>query len=70
VVNRGLRQHAVVLELALAERRSVGGDDNQLGFARTEGLDGRLVAQSDCSESMVRKCENLNHGELSRRPRG
>lgn len=44
----GLRQHAVVLELALAERRSVSGDDDQLGLAGAEALEGGLVAESDC----------------------
>jgi hypothetical protein len=33
VVNRGLGKHSVVLELTLAERRSVGSDDDQLGLA-------------------------------------
>jgi len=49
VVDRGLAQHGVVLELTLTERRSVGGNDDQLGLAGAEGLDGRLVAQGDCS---------------------
>lgn len=39
--------HSVVLELTLTERRSVGGNDNQLGFAGAQALDGRLVPQSD-----------------------
>ena len=33
VVNRGLGEHSVVLELTLTERRSVGSDDDQLGLA-------------------------------------
>ena len=33
VVDGSLGEHGVVLELTLAERRSVGGDDNQLGLA-------------------------------------
>lgn len=47
VVNRGLGQHAVVLQLGLAERRSVAGNDDQLGLAGAEALQGGLVAQSD-----------------------
>lgn len=42
-----LGKHGVVLELRLAERGSVGGDDDELGLAVTEGLQGRLVSQSD-----------------------
>lgn len=33
VVNWSLGEHSVVLELRLAEGRSVGGNDNQLGLA-------------------------------------
>ena len=33
VVNGSLGEHSVVLELRLAEGRSVGGNDNQLGLA-------------------------------------
>lgn len=33
VVNGSLSEHSVVLELRLAEGRSVGGNDNQLGLA-------------------------------------
>ena len=44
----GLGQHAVVLELGLAERRSVASNDDELGLARAEGLEGRLVAEGDC----------------------
>lgn len=44
VVDGGLGHHAVVLELALAERRSVGGDEDELGFAGAEGLQCRLIA--------------------------
>lgn len=47
VVDGGLGQHAVVLELTLAERRSVASNDDQLGLARAEALEGRLVAQRD-----------------------
>ena len=47
VVDRSLRQHAVVLKLTLAERRCVASDDDQLGLSRAEALEGRLVAQRD-----------------------
>ena len=47
VVDGGLGQHAVVLELTLSERRSVASDDDQLGLAGSEALKSRLVTQSD-----------------------
>lgn len=37
------------LELTLAERGGVAGNDDQLGLSRPEGLEGRLVTQSDLS---------------------
>lgn len=46
-MDAGLAEHAVVLELRLAERRRVAGDDNKLGLAGSEGLEGALVAESD-----------------------
>ena len=46
-MNGGLGKHAVVLELALAERRSVASDDDELGLAGAEGLEGGLVTKSD-----------------------
>jgi hypothetical protein len=49
VVNLGLGQHRVVLEFTLAERRSVSGDDDELGLARAELLEGRLISESDCN---------------------
>lgn len=47
VVDRGLGQHAVVLELALAERGSVASDDDELGLAGAKALEGGLVAEGD-----------------------
>jgi hypothetical protein len=47
VVDGGLGQHAVVLELRLAERRSVASNDDELGLAGSEALEGRLVTKSD-----------------------
>lgn len=49
VVDGGLGQHGVVLELRLAQRGGVAGNDDELGLASTEGLESRLVAQSDLS---------------------
>lgn len=47
VVDGGLGQHAVVLELRLSERRSVSSNDDELGLAGSEALEGRLVSKSD-----------------------
>jgi len=47
VVDGGLCQHAVVLELRLSERRCVASDDDELGFAGSEGLECGFVAQGD-----------------------
>ena len=49
MVDGGLGQHGVVLQLALAERGSVASDDDQLGLAGTKALQRRLVAESDCA---------------------
>lgn len=37
------------LELALAERGGVAGNDDQLGLSRSESLEGRLVTKGDLS---------------------
>ena len=50
VVDIGLGQHGVVFQLGLAERRGVAGDDDELGLSGAEGLEGRLVSESDCEE--------------------
>lgn len=55
VVNGSLGQHGVVLELTLAERGSVGRDDDQLGLSVTEGLEGGLVTKSDCWAAVRKK---------------
>lgn len=47
VVDGGLGEHGVVLELRLAERGSVGSDDDQLGLAGAQSLHGRLSTQGD-----------------------
>ena len=46
-MNGGLGKHGVVLELALAERGSVGSNDDQLSLTRTQSLHGRLSTQGD-----------------------
>ena len=38
----------LTLKLGLPQRGRVGGDDDQLGLAGAEGLDGGLVAKGDC----------------------
>ena len=40
VVDIGLGKHGVVLELALAQRRGISRNDDQLCLARSEGLEG------------------------------
>jgi len=52
-VDGGLGEHAVVLELALAERRSVASNNDELGLAGAEGLKGGLVAESDLAGLFV-----------------
>lgn len=50
MVDIGLGEHGVVLEFTLAQRRSVASNDDQLGFSRSEGFEGRFVTESDCSD--------------------
>lgn len=45
VVDLSLGQHSVVLQLRLSQDWGVTGDDDQLSLTRSQGLDGRLVAQ-------------------------
>ncbi len=47
VVDVGLGKHRVVFQLGLAERRGVASDDDKLGLSGAEGLEGRLVSESD-----------------------
>jgi len=44
-VDGTLSQHGVVLDLTLAQSRGVVGDDDHLGLAGAEGLDGGLVTE-------------------------
>lgn len=37
----------LTLELRLPQRRSVAGNDDELGLASSEALEGRLVAEGD-----------------------
>ena len=53
MVDVGLGKHRVVLELRLAQGRGVAGNDDQLGLARSQGLEGGLVAQGDCASRSV-----------------
>jgi len=61
VVDGGLSEHAVVLELRLAERRGVASNDDELGLAGAEGLEGGLVAKSDLA-GLCWKSDTALHG--------
>lgn len=45
MVDGGLGQHGVVLELRLSQGRGVGSNDDELSLTLTEGLEGSLVAE-------------------------
>jgi len=45
VVDTSVGEHSVVLELRLAKRGAVLGNDDELGFTVAEGLEGLLVSQ-------------------------
>lgn len=55
VVDGGLAEHGVVLELRLAEGRGVASNDDELGLAGAEGLEGGLVTKSDLA-GLLRRC--------------
>jgi hypothetical protein len=60
VVDRGLGQHGVVLELRLPQRRGVASDDDELRLAGTQALEGGLVAEGDptiVSELVLREAQ-------------
>jgi hypothetical protein len=44
-----LGQHRIILELRLAQRRSVAGNDDELGLSRSQRLECRLVSEGDLS---------------------
>lgn len=46
VVDTSLGEHGVVLELGLAQWRSVGRDEDKLGLAASHRLEGRLQAEA------------------------
>lgn len=52
-----LGQHAVVLELGLAERGSVASNDDELGLAGAEGLEGALVTKDNCHVLESGRCQ-------------
>ena len=60
VVDGGLAEHGVVLELRLAERGGVAGDDDELGLAGAEGLEGGLVTKSDLAGLFFERCISLD----------
>ena len=47
------------LELRLPQRRGVASDDDELGLASTESLEGRLVTQSDLAGLRSSSVSNL-----------
>lgn len=47
VVDVGLGEHGVVLDLRLSEGRAVFGDQNELGLARSELLESLLVTEGE-----------------------
>ena len=49
-MNRCLGQHGVVLKLRLPQGRSVASNDDKLGLAGTQALEGGLVTESDPTE--------------------
>jgi hypothetical protein len=65
VVDGGLAEHGVVLELRLAERGGVAGDDDELGLAGAEGLKGGLVTKSDLS-GLLWKTRQYGRGLVSK----
>lgn len=68
VVDGALGQHGVVLELGLAERRGVAGDEDQLGLAHAELLERGLVSKDDCARVLVLMLGGYFHEELGNVP--
>ena len=66
VVDVGLGEHGVVLELRLAERRGVASNDDELGLAAAESLEGRLVSEGDCGDwvsiAVASRAAEIRHG--------
>jgi hypothetical protein len=66
VVDIGLAQHAVVLELGLAQGRSVAGDDDELGLAGAQRLKSALVAEGDLARLRRGQLRLNNDNEVCR----
>ena len=54
MVDGSLGQHGVVLQLRLAERRGVAGNEDQLGLARAEGYSENMLAMIFTDSSAYR----------------
>jgi len=52
VVDGCLGKHSVVLELRLPQGRGVASNDDELGLAGAQALEGGLVTQSDPTKSV------------------
>ena len=52
-----LGKHSVVLELRLPQGRGVASNDDELGLAGAQALEGRLVTQSDPTKSVSYSCQ-------------
>lgn len=63
VVHGSLCKHAVVLELTLSQWWCVASDDDELGLARSQALEGGLVAE--CDLARLQRKEMLADGLLS-----
>ncbi|GMT04761.1 hypothetical protein PENTCL1PPCAC_26935, partial [Pristionchus entomophagus] len=46
VMDSGLGEHGVVLDLRLSESRGIAGDNDKLGLSTAEGLEGLLVSEA------------------------
>lgn len=57
VMHGSLREHGVVLQLRLAQRRAVASNEDQLGLAGTEGLHGGFGAHGDFEKVVSILCD-------------
>ena len=51
VVDSGLREHGIILNLRLSQRRTVGSHKNQLRLSATKALQDRLVTELEFTTS-------------------